>query len=105
MPKGLILLGLDARVNSHDNKIIAPFTARLAKPLVPRVRALYADGDMVIAFFDASSTALDGKPYQNTYTWYMQTKDGMIVNAVAFFDTVQFNDFGTRVTPRAAAGR
>lgn len=85
------------------DKVIAPFTARLAKPLVPRVRALYADGDMVIAFFDASSIALDGKPYQNTYTWYMRMKDGAIVEAVAFFDTIEFNDFWTRVKPRVAA--
>jgi ketosteroid isomerase-like protein len=47
--------------------VIHPFNARLASPLVPRVRALYADGDTVIAFFDAAATAKDGRPYANTY--------------------------------------
>jgi hypothetical protein len=32
-------------------------------------------------------------------------KDGAIVEAVAFFDTVEFNDFWARVKPAAAAGR
>jgi uncharacterized protein len=32
------------------DKVIAPFNARMAKPLVPTIRGLYADGDMVIIF-------------------------------------------------------
>ena len=35
----------------------------ISKPLVPEVRGLYAERDMVIALFDASGTARDGKPY------------------------------------------
>jgi ketosteroid isomerase-like protein len=81
-----------------DN-VIKPFDARLAKPLAPTVRDIYADGDMVIALFDGEATARDGKPYKNTYTWYMQMREGKIVNVIAFFDTVEFNDFWTRVKP------
>ena len=87
------------------DKVIMPFGGRMSKRFVPRVRGLYADGNMVIAFFDGAGTALDGKPYENTYTWYMRMKDGAIVEAVAFFDTVEFNDFWARVKPAAAAGR
>jgi uncharacterized protein len=54
--------------------------------LVPNVCALYAEGDTVIALFDAERMARDGKPYRNTYSWYVQMRDGMIVNATAFFD-------------------
>jgi ketosteroid isomerase-like protein len=79
--------------------VIKPFNARLSKQLMPTVRGLYADGDMVIAFFDAEGTARDGKPYKNTYTWYLQMSDGRIVNVVAFFDTIEFTDFWTRITP------
>ena len=79
--------------------VIKPFNARLSKRLMPTVRGLYADGDMVIAFFDAEGTARDGKPYKNTYTWYLQMSDGRIVNVVAFFDTIEFTDFWTRITP------
>lgn len=87
------------------DQVIGPFTARLSKPIVPRVHALYADGDMVIAYFDASATALDGKPYQNTYTWYMRMKDGQIIEAIAFFDTIEFTDFWNRVAPARSAAQ
>jgi uncharacterized protein len=79
--------------------VITPFNARLSTPLVPDVRAIYVDGDMVIALWDGTATAGDGKPYRNTYTWYLQMRDGLIVNAVAFFDTVEFNDFWARIAP------
>jgi ketosteroid isomerase-like protein len=49
--------------------VIGPFNARMASPLVPTIRDLYAEGDWVIALFDASGTARDGKPYTNTYSW------------------------------------
>ena len=81
------------------DEVIRPFNARMARPLVPAVRGLYADGDMVIALFDASGTARDGKPYTNTYSWYLRMRDGQIVEATAFFDSVEFNDFWTRIAP------
>jgi ketosteroid isomerase-like protein len=85
--------------------VINPFNARLSGRLVPAVRALYADGDTVIALFDAEGTARDGKPYKNTYTWYMQMRDGRIVNVIAFFDTIEFTDFWTRITPEQVVHR
>jgi uncharacterized protein len=85
------------------DQVITPFGARMSHRFVPKVRGLYADGDMVVAFFDGSGTALDGKPYENTYTWYLRMKDGKIVDVVAFFDTIEFTDFWTRITPVQAA--
>jgi ketosteroid isomerase-like protein len=85
--------------------VINPFNARLSGRLVPAVRALYADGDTVIALFDAEGTARDGKPYKNTYAWYMQMRDGRIVNVIAFFDTIEFTDFWTRITPEQVVHR
>jgi ketosteroid isomerase-like protein len=79
--------------------VIGPFNARMATPLVPTVRALYADGDWVIALFDASGTARDGKPYTNTYSWYLRLRGGQIVEGIAFFDTIEFTDFWERITP------
>ena len=79
--------------------VIDPFNARMSTPLVPVARALYAEGDWVIALFDATATAKDGKPYQNTYTWYMRLADGVIVEVIAFFDTIEFTDFWNRVDP------
>jgi len=81
------------------DEVINPFNARMATPLVPSVRGVYADGDMVIAFFDASATTKDQQPYHNTYTWYFRMKDEKVVSAVAFFDTREFDDFWNRVSP------
>ena len=81
------------------DEVINPFNARMSKPLVPTLRGLYADGDMVVIFFDAAATTRDGQPYRNTYTWYFQMKDGKATKVVAFFDTREFDEFWARVTP------
>ena len=81
------------------DEVILPFNARMAKPLVPTVRGIYADGDMVISFFDAAAVAKDGVPYRNTYTWYFEMKDSRVVKATAFFDTRHFDEFWARVRP------
>ncbi|MGD9892057.1 MAG: nuclear transport factor 2 family protein [Dehalococcoidia bacterium] len=93
---------MSRRYNSRQeflDQVIDPFNARMASPLVPTVRALYADDDWVIALFDAAGTARDGRPYTNTYSWYLRLRDGRIVEAIAFFDTIAFTDFWQRITP------
>jgi uncharacterized protein len=77
--------------------VIKPFNARMSQRLVPTVRHIYADGDTVIALFDAEGTARDGKPYRNTYTWYMKVNGSVIVEVIAFFDTIEFTDFWNRI--------
>lgn len=79
--------------------VMKPLGARFATPIVPTVRGLYADGDMVIALWDGEATARDGKPYRNTYSWYMQMRDGKIVNVVAFLDTIELTELWNRVQP------
>ena len=79
--------------------VIDPFNARLSSRLIPTVRGIYADGDMVIALFDGEGTARDGQPYRNTYTWYMRMRDGKIHEVVGLFDTIAYTDFWTRITP------
>lgn len=81
-----------------DN-VIAPFNARMSQRLVPTVRDIYADGDTVVVFFDAEGTARDGVPYRNTYSWFLTLRDGQIVKASAFFDSIAFNDLWRRVAP------
>jgi ketosteroid isomerase-like protein len=82
------------------DKVLHPFNARMATPLVPSVRGIYADGDMVIILFDGAATATDGVPYRNTYTWYFQIRGTKIVNAIEFFDTRDFEEFWMRVKPQ-----
>ena len=79
--------------------VIAPFNARMMKPLVPSVRGIFADADTVIILFDAVATAKDGLPYRNTYTWYFQMREAKVIKAIAFFDTREFDEFWARVVP------
>jgi ketosteroid isomerase-like protein len=79
--------------------VIHPFNERLSSRLVPTVRGVYADGDWVTVLWDGNATARDGLPYVNTYSWYLQMREGRIINAIAFFDSIAFNDLWTRVKP------
>ena len=83
-------------------EVIRPFNARMREPLKPAIRRIYADGDSVIVFFDAKGTGRDGKPYVNTYAWFLEMRDGRVVKAFAFFDSLEFNEFWARVRPVAA---
>src|SRR5215813_6192259 len=74
------------------DQVVVPFNARLSTPLVPIVRGIYADGDMVIVLWDGAAIAKDGKPYENTYSWYLKMRDGKIVSATAVYDSAAFND-------------
>lgn len=82
------------------SEVIRPFNARMSVGLKPTIRNMYADGNTVIVFFDASGTARDGKPYANTYAWFLELQNGKIVKASAFFDSVVFNEFWQRVAPK-----
>lgn len=73
-------------------EVIRPFNARMRTRLVPSIHRLYAEGDTVVAFFDASGTARDDQPYMNTYAWILEMKDGRIVRAHAFFDSIAFDE-------------
>lgn len=77
--------------------VIRPFNARMAERLIPTVHRIYADGDTVVAHFDASGTAIDGKPYVNSYAWILRMREEQIVQAHAFFDAHAFDDLWTRV--------
>ncbi|NTY58275.1 nuclear transport factor 2 family protein [Mycolicibacterium sphagni] len=80
-------------------RVIVPLATRMATPLIPVIRALYSDGDTVIALFDAEGMARDGRPYRNTYAWFLQFSGDRIVKGTAFYDSIAFNDLWRRVTP------
>ncbi|NJL36803.1 MAG: nuclear transport factor 2 family protein [Leptolyngbyaceae cyanobacterium SM1_4_3] len=82
------------------DQVVNPTSARLSTPIVPTVRGIWADGDMVIALWDGEAIAGDGRPYRNTYTWYFRMQDGKAIEAIAFLDMQEFNDLWTRVSPR-----
>lgn len=99
------IVGLSAASGTYHSRrdfldqVILPFNSRLSTPLVPTVKAIYADGDMVIVLWDGAAIARDGKSYENTYSWYLKMRDGKIISATAFFDSIAFNDLWKRVRP------
>jgi len=78
------------------DEVINPLNDRLSKLIVPKVTGIYADGDMVIVLWDGTATAKDGKPYNASYAWNMEMKDGKIFKVVAFLDGIEFQDIMTR---------
>ncbi|HEY6215243.1 MAG TPA: nuclear transport factor 2 family protein [Pyrinomonadaceae bacterium] len=81
------------------DQVVIPFNSRLSTPLVPTVRGIYADGDMVIVLWDGAAMARDGKSYENTYSWYLKMRNGKIVSATAIYDPIAFDDLWKRVRP------
>lgn len=81
------------------SEVIRPFNSRMRDRLIPSVHRLYAEGDTVIAHFDARGTASDGQPYVNSYAWILRMADGQIVEAYAFFDAHAFDNLWRGVTP------
>ena len=99
------IVGRSVKAKTYPTKeaflteVIKPFNARMRDRLIPSIRHIYADGDTVIVFFDAAGTARDAKPYQNTYAWFLDMQDGKVSKAVAFFDSIEFDDYWRRVQP------
>ncbi len=81
-------------------EVLQPFGARFSQPFRPvAVRGVYADSDTVIVLWDGEGTRRDGKPYKNTYAWFMRFEEGLVVEATAFFDSIAFNELWSEVTP------
>lgn len=79
------------------DQVIIPLNKKLKVKIKPTVRNIFADKDMVIALWDGDATALDGKPYLSSYSWYMKMKDGKIAEVVAFLDGIEFADIMKRI--------
>jgi hypothetical protein len=84
--------------------VLAPFGARFARgtPFRPRdIRAVHADGDTVVVLWNGHGVANDGLPCDNAHVWIMRLEGGLVVDGVAFFDSIAFDDLRTRVPPTA----
>ncbi|MEJ1241860.1 nuclear transport factor 2 family protein [Chryseolinea sp. T2] len=79
------------------NEVIIPLNKKLRIKIKPTVRNIFADHDMVIVLWDGEATALDGKAYRSSYSWYMKMKNGKITEVVAFLDGIEFADIMKRI--------
>jgi len=86
-------------------KVLVPFGARFSQSsdrFKPRViHGVYADGDAVIAHFLGAGTTNDGRRYENSYVWLLTMRDGKVVRATAFFDSIAFNELWEQTRPAA----
>ncbi len=85
--------------------MLAPFGARFdpQTPFRPiNIRAILADdaqGSVAVAW-DGEGATIAGTTYRNTYAWFMTLRDGKVVEATAFFDSIAFNELRQQVKPR-----
>jgi ketosteroid isomerase-like protein len=100
------IVGRSRASKTYDSKdqfieeVLQPFGARFSRPFRPVVvRGVDADGDTVVVVWDGKGTRLDGKPYKNTYAWFMRFHEGQVVEATAFFDSIAFDELWSEVTP------
>jgi ketosteroid isomerase-like protein len=68
----------------------APLVSRLTGPIIPEVRSIWADGNVVIVRFDGSATTTSGAPYRNQFVWILRMDGGRAVEAEAFLDLVAY---------------
>jgi ketosteroid isomerase-like protein len=76
-----------------------PVQSRLNGPIQANVRELIAEGDAVVALWEGTATARDGRPYVNDYAWVMTMRDERVVKMTAFLDLVALNELVERVAP------
>ncbi len=79
-----------------------PIVSRLNGPIQAEVRELVTDGDVVVARWRGTATALDGRPYVNEYAWVMTMRDDRVVRVTAYLDLVALQELLDRVAPAAA---
>jgi ketosteroid isomerase-like protein len=86
------------------DEVLRPFGARFdpADPFRPiRIRAVYNDeaARTVIVLWDGRGTTTIGTTYSNTYAWVMRLDDGKVVEGIAFYDSIAFNELWETVKP------
>ena len=59
----------------------------LKEGVVLRVTNLLVDGDSAAVEMESLSTALNGKPFDNTYCWIVRFSNGTIVEIRAYLDS------------------
>jgi ketosteroid isomerase-like protein len=83
--------------------VLEPFGRRFSEtePFRPvKIRGVYSDGPTVIVLWDGAGKTVTGTTYENTYAWVLTLDHGVIVDGIAFYDSIAFNDLWD-IAPRA----
>jgi ketosteroid isomerase-like protein len=84
------------------DQVLTPFAGRFSSsdPFRPvSIDSVHADDDAVIVRWEGRGTTVAGTVYENTYAWFMQFREGLVVDGVAFYDSISFNELWTTVHP------
>jgi ketosteroid isomerase-like protein len=93
-----------ASKHEYLEEFVKPFGARFLPSQRFRptnIRSVHADRDAVIVLWDGRGIAIDGKPYENTYAFFMQMRGGKVVDVTALTDSISLNELLERVQPAA----
>lgn len=85
-------------------RAVKPFAARMATPVRPTVRDIWAADNDVVVHWDGTGTAGDGKAYRNSYVWIFRMDGQKAKEVIAFLDLVPYDDVIQRV-PAPKAGK
>ena len=100
---------VSARYRNADEfiaEVLEPFGRRFSAsaPFRPvKIRATYADGPTVIVLWDGAGVTVLGTTYENTYAWFLTLDHGLIVDGVAFYDSIAFNELWETAPPPLSA--
>ena len=87
-------------LEDFSKRASGPLVSRLTGPVVPEVRSIWADGDVVIVRFDGSATTTSGAPYRNQFVWILRMTGGRVVEAEAFLDLIAYQQVVENNEPR-----
>ena len=96
-----------ASKHEYLEEFVKPFGARFlaSERFRPtNIRSVHADGNTVIVLWDGRGIAIDGKPYENTYAFFMQMRDGKVVDVTALTDSISLNELFVTRPARNAPG-
>lgn len=71
-------------------ELIAPLRQILAPPMKMRARRIVADGDVVVVEARGENVTRDGKPYENSYCYVFEFRDGQVAALTEYADTELF---------------
>ena len=91
-----------ANTSEFIDEVLTPFAQRFSTtdPFRPvTIRGVNADGDTAIVLWDGRGTTIEDTTYENSYAWFMQMRDGKVIDGTAFYDSISFNELWAQVKP------